>query len=133
MLHLLADEVPVPGSDTAVFVISAPVVQSLISFVIPLITALLTKWTFPAWAKGVITIVLNAVVAALTTAVVADGSAVLSNQTFLTFIYGVVVSVVSYNALWRPAGLTSNVDGKIAPEKGIGRAPAQDDNLLDAA
>lgn len=118
---LLAQEASVPGTETAAFVISAPVVVVILGTVVPLVTGLLTKYTLSPGIKGLITVLLNAVVAAITTAIVADGSAVFSNQTLLTFVLGLVSSTAAYYNVWKPNGLTSNTPAdKLAPRAGIG-------------
>lgn len=119
---LLAEEpAPVPGADTAAFVISAPVVMFIVSALIPIINGLMTKYTLPSKVKAVITIVLNAVAAAVVTAVTVDGSAVFSNQTLLTFLYGTGISIFSYLGVYVPFNLTSSSpNGKLGPTTGIG-------------
>jgi hypothetical protein len=117
---LVAQEANVPGADTAAFVVSAPVVTIILGTLIPLVTGILTKATLSPGIKGIITVVLNAVAAAVTTAVVADGSAVFSNQALLTFALGLVASTAAYYNVWNPNKLTSNPDGKLAPNSGIG-------------
>jgi hypothetical protein len=100
--------------------LSATTVTVLVSVIIPIITGLLTKITTPPWVKSVVTIVLNAVNALVTTAVLADGTAVLSQGTLVTFIMGVVISVAAYAGVYKPANITSSTpDGKLAPNKGV--------------
>ena len=121
MYFVATDTVSVPGSTPASFVIAAPVVMTVISLIIPLITGLLTKYTLPGWVKGLITIVLNAIGALIVTSTQADGTAVMSNAALMTCIYGVIVSVVSYVSVYKSAGLTSSTpDAKLAPRAGLG-------------
>jgi hypothetical protein len=121
MLHVLSDTVSLPGADPAAFIIAAPVVLMVTGVVIPLVTGLLTKWTLPGWVKGVITIVLNAVAAAIVVATQADGTAVFSVETLFSFAWGLIFSLVAYAKVYKPAGLTSNTPvSKLAPSSGIG-------------
>lgn len=121
-LLLAADDtVSVDGDAPGHFVITAPVVMFVVSLLIPIANGLLTKYTLSSGVKAVITIVLNAVAALVLTATQADGTAVISNSTLLTFVFGTIVSVVSYLGLYKPVGLTSSVpDGKLAPRSGVG-------------
>ena len=120
-MFIATDTVSVPGADPSAFVIAAPIVMTVISLIIPLVTGLLTKYTLPGWIKGIITIVLNAIAAAILTATQADGTAVFSNATLMTAIYGVIISVVTYLSVYKSAGLTSSSpDGALAPRAGIG-------------
>ena len=124
MIHVM-DTVPVPGDAPSAFVLTAPVVLTITGLVIPLVTGLLTKFTLPSWVKGIITIVLNAVAAMVVTATQADGTAVISNATLLSAVYGVVVSVVSYVSVYKPAGLPSSApDATLAPNAGLGKKDA---------
>lgn len=121
------DSVSIPGGEPSALVISAPVTMTIVALVIPLITGLLTKFTLPSWVKGLITIVLNAIAALIITGTQADGTAIMSNAALMTMIYGVLVSVVSYVSVYKPAGLTSTSpsapqvqEPKLAPHAGVG-------------
>lgn len=101
-------------------VLSALVVTIIISTAIPIITGLLTKATLPSWIKGVMTIILNAVNALVVNATLADGTAVISQETFVVWVLGVVTSIAIYAGVYKPAHITSSGDGKLKPESGIG-------------
>jgi small basic protein len=121
MMLLASDTVSIPGSTPGVFVIAAPVVMTVVSLLIPLVTGLATKYTLPGWVKGFITILLNAIAAAIVTATQADGTAVFSNELLMTTVYGTIISVVAYLAVYKSAGLTSSApDAKLAPRAGLG-------------
>lgn len=111
------DTVSVAGAEPGVFVIAAPVIMFVVSVLIPILNGLLTKYSTPPQVKAVLTIVLNAVAAFVVTATQADGTAVFSNATLMTFIFGTVVSVTSYLGLWKPVGLTSSNDAQDQPGK----------------
>ena len=87
--------------------LSALTVTIIVSLVIPIITGIITKYSVPSWIKGLITLVLNAVNALVSTALVADGTAVISKPTFIAWFIGLTVSVATYAGIYRPAGLTS--------------------------
>jgi hypothetical protein len=114
----------VDGSDTiASLRLSALTVQVVLALVIPIVTGLLTKYSVPSAVKGLTTLVLNAVAALVTTATLADGTAVISKPTFIAWMLGLVVSVATYAGVYAPAGLTSSrPDGKLAPNFGIGHS-----------
>lgn len=101
--------------------ISSPLVTIIVSQLIPLITGLLTKYALPGWAKGLITLLLNAVVAFLTTNSEA-GTAIFSTQTLYTAMVGFALSVVTYLAIYSKTPLTSSKpDNVLAPNFGIGK------------
>lgn len=100
--------------------LSAYTVQVIVSFFIPLVTGLLTKATLPRVVKGLITLFLTAVSALITMATQSDGTALVSQATFLSWALGFAVAVTSYLGIHQPANLTSNPGGKLAPDVGIG-------------
>lgn len=106
---------------TSVVVVTAPVVNFIIGMLIPLVTGLLTHLNLSSKAKFMITLVLNAVAALVTTNMLSDGTAVLSYQALFTGMYSLIVSLVAYHRFYKQAGLTSSTpDGKLAPMHGIG-------------
>jgi len=116
-----ADEPLGVDSDTRVFVIAAPAVQFIVALLIPVAVGLLTKLTFPGWLKGVITILLNAVNALVVTAVTTDGSALISQAVLLAWVMNTLISIATYFAVYKPAGITSSTpDGKLGPNSGLG-------------
>lgn len=108
------DALPTPGADSAAYTISAPIVTLLIGAAIPLLNGLVTKISTSSKVKATITIVLNAVSAAVTTAIVAGGDAVFSNQTVLTFFVGLFTSISTYYGGWKPFGLSSSTPGPMS-------------------
>lgn len=101
-------------SGVSTVVLAAPVVTILVSLVIPLINGFITKPSTPGGVKAIITIVLNAASALLTTGLVADGTAVWSSTTLYTALLGCVISIVSYAGVYKPMNVTSNAGGKLA-------------------
>lgn len=106
--------------DTQV-VLVPPIVMIVISLIIPLVVGLLTKLSVPSGVKAVMMIVLNAVNAFVVTAVVVDGSGVFTQEAFVNWLMGVVVSVATYLGLYKPLDITSSTPtGKLGPTVGLG-------------
>lgn len=100
---------PITPDDTlASLRLSASLVAALVGTVLPLINGFLTKLSTHPAVKGVLAIVLSAVNALVTTAVLADGTAVISQQTAIAALLSLVVSVAMYLNLWKPLHLTSS-------------------------
>lgn len=100
--------------------LSALSVSLVVSLFIPVLVGLLTKSSLSSGLKGLGMLVLNAVNALVVSAVVADGTAVVSKETFVAFALSLAISVASYTGVYKPLGLTSSEGGKLAPDKGIG-------------
>lgn len=101
-------------TDTSTLVLAAPLVTIIVSLLIPLVNGLITKTTTNAGVKAIITIVLNAVSALITTGLLADGTAAFSSTTLFTWLVGTIISIASYVGLWKPMTLTSNQGGRLA-------------------
>lgn len=100
--------------------LNAQTVGVLLSVVIPIVTGLLTKITTSSRVKQVLTIMLNAVTAVITTAVATDGSVYLDQSTIVHFVVGLVISLALYAGIYKPNGFTSSTpDGKLGPNKGL--------------
>lgn len=113
---------PVDPTDTAAALsLSALTVTMVISLFIPIVNGIITKATLSSWVKGLLTLILNAVSAAVVTATVADGTAVFSEQTLIATLLGLAISVATYVGVYKPAGLTSSDNGgKLGPTHGLG-------------
>lgn len=99
--------------------LSALTVSLIIGLLIPIVTGLVTKYSTSSGLKGLITLMLNAVQTLVVTATVADGTAIISRETFVNFCLALVISVASYAGVYRPLGVTSSTqDGALA---GVGR------------
>lgn len=106
---------------TNAVVVTAPVVNFIIGMLIPLVTGLLTHINLSSKIKFMITLVLNAAAALITTNMLSDGTAVLSYQALFTGMYSLIVSLIAYHRVYKKANLTSSTpDGKLAPNHGIG-------------
>lgn len=106
---------------TTTITISAFVVTLIVSYLIPLATALITKVTASTNVKQLVTAVLAAITGFLTTAVAADGTAVFSMQTLLFAIISFSTANIGYVYTFGPRG----IGFKIAPTKGIGPTPPE--------
>lgn len=100
--------------------LSALAVTLVVALFIPIVTGIVTKASLSSWWKGLITLVLNLVNAAVVGAVVSDGGAVWSEETLIAALIGLAVSVATYAGIYKPAGVTSEAGGKLAPNTGIG-------------
>lgn len=100
--------------------LSRPLVTLITATLIPLITGYLTSIRLAGWVKGVITLLLNAVVAVITTNLDPSGAAIISSQTFMNAIIGFIISLGAYHGILKGAKLTSSrTDGKLSPESGL--------------
>lgn len=120
MHHFLADgSTPITTGSNSIsqIQISALAVTLVISLIIPFVNGLITK--ADSKVKGLVTIVLNAVSALVVTATMADGTAIISKETFITAAIGAVVSVGTYLQVYKPLGVTSSpsvaADGTVTP------------------
>jgi len=101
---------------TTTITLSAFLVTLLISYLIPLVTALLTKVTASPTVKQLVTAFLAAVNGFVVAATQADGSALFTKEMLLFAVISFITANVGYISLWKPHA----IDTKIAPSKGIG-------------
>ena len=106
--------VDVDTTNVSTVVVAAPIVTLIVSALIPLLVGLLTRATTAPWFKALMMIVLNAVSAFVTASMLSDGTAAFSAEAFWTWLVGVIVSAVSYVVAYKPNGVTSNQNGKLA-------------------
>jgi hypothetical protein len=95
--------------------ISALVVTVVVSYVIPIITAFLTKSSASTNTKNLVTAVLAAVNGLIVGGVVNDGTAVLSKESIIFAIGSFILANTSYITLWKPR----QINQKAAPDKGL--------------
>lgn len=98
-----------PTNTVAEIRLSALVVTLLVSALIPLVNGLITTLRTATGVKIVVTLILQAVNALVTQAMLADGSAVLSQQTLVNGVLGLVVALTTYGHIFKPLGLTSSM------------------------
>lgn len=96
-----------PENTLASVQISAAVVTILVGTVIPVVSGFISK--ADSKFTGIATIVLNAISSVLVTSMMADGTAVISQQTFITFVTGLIGSLAMYYQVWRPLNITNKI------------------------
>jgi len=117
MLSLLAQSAGLDGFDEAADVVLAPTfVTFLITLALPVLVALATKAVASDRLRAVILLVLTAVNTLIGEAIVDDGSAVFSKDTFLKWVMATAIAVVTYLGFWKPI---VDVNSKAAPEVGL--------------
>lgn len=104
-------------SAVLVLTLSAALVHLIIGTLIPFVTAFLTHVNASPGVKQLVTAVLAAIGAALTTATQVDGTAVISKLTIILAIANFLEAQIAYKGLYEP----HNLNGKVAPSFGIGR------------
>jgi hypothetical protein len=118
MLTFLSEALDAPDN---LVIISAPVVTFIVALLVPIVNGLFTKYSLSGAVKGFITLVMNTVVAFITTNASDTGASVFSMQTLYTAAVGFVISVAMYMGIYKPAKLTSSsLSGKLSPDKGLG-------------
>jgi len=106
----------VDAGDTVTSIsLSALSVTLLISVFIPIVTGIITKLDTSGQIKGLITLVLNLINAAVVGAITADGSSVFSEETLIAALVGMAISVASYLGFYKPVDMNE----KLVPTKGI--------------
>jgi hypothetical protein len=101
---------------TTTITISAFVVTLIVSYLIPLATAWITKVTASTTLKQIVTAALAAITGFLTTAIAADGTAVFSAQSLLFAIISFITANIGYVYTFK----AHDIGSKIAPSKGLG-------------
>lgn len=88
----------------SVVVLSPPTATLLISFIIPLLTALLTKLVAPAWVKAICGLLLTTALGVVTLLSQAGVEGVPMKQLLTYIVVALVGSELAYNYLWKPLG-----------------------------
>ena len=105
----------------ALVVISAPVVTIIIALLVPIVNGIITKYTLSGAVKGFITLLMNTIMAFITTNMSDTGAAAFSLQTLWTAALGFIISIAMYVGIYKPGNLTSSrPDGKLSPNSGLG-------------
>lgn len=102
---------PVAAADDAAVQavqLSALTVSLIVALLVPLITGVVTRYSTSSGVKGLITLVLNAGQALVVNATVADGTAIISRETFVAFSLSLAISIATYAGVYRPLGVTSS-------------------------
>lgn len=104
-----------PGDTVASIGLSALSVTLLVSVFIPIVTGIVTKLNTSGQIKGLVTLVLNLINAAVVGAITSDGSSVFSEETIIAALVGMAISVASYLGFYKPV----DMNAKLGPTKGI--------------
>lgn len=96
--------------------LSALIVTTIVTFLIPAVTALLTKATASTGLKQFVTALLAAINGVVVTATQVDGTAVISKQALILALGSFLAAQAAYVGLYKP----HDANGKIAPDKGLG-------------
>jgi hypothetical protein len=104
------------GEGSSSLELSATTVAFIIATMIPIAVGFLTK--LESKYKGPLMIVLNAVNAVLTNALLEDGTAVISQAMLTTFVTGLIGSLAMYYGVWKPLGVTSSAVQVAGPAAG---------------
>ena len=96
--------------------LSATLTATIVSVLLPLVTAFITKAAASPSVKQFVTAALSAVAGALVTATQLDGTAVISKQAALLALATFITSSSVYRNLYRPHSLNDN----LAPAIGVG-------------
>lgn len=109
-----APPVNVDTTNVSTFVVAAPVMTLIVSFIIPVIVGYFSKATWPGQVKGILDIVLNAVWGLIAAGTLADGTGAFSSAAIYTAVLGCLISLAAYAKVYKPWNLTSNPGGKLA-------------------
>lgn len=96
--------------------LSALIVTTIVTFLIPAVTALLTKATASTGLKQFVTALLAAINGLVVTATQVDGTAVISKQALILALGSFLAAQAAYVGLYKP----HDANAKIAPDKGLG-------------
>ena len=108
---------------SAVFTVNNTLVTLLLGAVAPLVTGLLLRPTNPEWVKVLAAGLVATVVTAVSQAVQADGSAILSQEWFLQLALTWAAQIGAYYGIWNPV-LASR--GGVNAATGPGLIPIKD-------
>ena len=118
MLSLIAQAAAgVEGFDEPADVVLAPTfVTFLVTLLLPVLVALVTKAVASDRLRAVILLVLTAITTLIGEAIVDDGSAIISKDTFMKWVMATLIAVASYLGFWKPV---ANINAKAAPAVGL--------------
>lgn len=117
-----ADGEPVAAKTGTVVLMSATLWALVQGTVIPILVGILTKVTAEAGVKILVSIVLNAIGAIINTVAIVEGVAVLSTQTLVNGLVGLIATIAIHYGVFKQIEVTgSTVDtNALAPTKGLG-------------
>ena len=96
-------------------------VSFIITLLLPLAVALVTKVNAPPRVKAVVLLVLTALNVLITNAVIDTGQAVFSRETLVQWLMSTLIAVFMYLGVYQPI---AQINARLAPNAGIGpKAP----------
>lgn len=96
--------------------LSAFIVTLVVAYLIPLVTAFITKVSASTTLKQFVTLVLSAASGFITNATMQDGTAVFTKQALLFAVLSFATANVAYLGTWKP----HDINAKTAPRAGLG-------------
>jgi hypothetical protein len=85
--------------------INAVLVTAITGALIPIAVGLVTHSKASSRFKSLLSVVLNAIQALIVSSVISDGSALISKDTLILWVMGVVTSTATYIGVWKPTEL----------------------------
>lgn len=105
---------------TLITVTASPyVTQFIITLLLPVLVALATKASADERVKAVVLLLLTAITQLVTSAVTDTGTAVISSDTFMSWILSTLIAVAMYVGVYKPA-IKLNEKKLVLPTKGLG-------------
>ena len=96
--------------------INATLAVVITGSLIPLAISLVTKSTASPKLKSLLNVLFNAVQALIVSSMLSNGSAVISKDTLILWVTGVVISSASYIGVWKPVDAAK----ALLPNVGLG-------------
>jgi len=96
--------------------LSSFLVTLIASYIIPLITALVTKFCANAGVKQLVSGGLAVVTGLITNKTMLDGSAIITKEAILFAALSFITANVAYLGTWKP----HEIDVRLAPDRGLG-------------
>lgn len=98
--------------------LSAFLVTLVVAYLIPLVTAFITKVSASVTLKQLVTAILAAANGFITNATMQDGTAVFTKEALLFAVMSFITANIAYIGTWKP----HNLNAKAAPNSGLGSA-----------
>lgn len=101
-------------------VIASNWVALLLTLLIPVAVATVTKANLDSKWKSLITLILSAVVVLVRRSQIEGGAAIISSQVAFDWAITTAVAIASYVGFWKPV---TDVNNNVAPNTGVGPGP----------
>lgn len=90
---------------TPVLVLDTTIVTFVLSALLPFITSVATKATWPSWAKVGVNVIVSFTAAVINVGITATGTAIISKATLLQALLQFFTSTVAYGSMHKKLGL----------------------------